>query len=780
MPLLRQKYQPYFPDPDAPAHEDCEGTYCHPIQIGDMIKSQFSQTPCGANAVEDPNFEDITLGAEVTDNGTFTGGAAEWETGVVPTPLPSGGWTYDSNNIEHTSGTNECVYQTALAVPLVAGFYQITIDITRVAGSVYVQLGDGGSSVRTSSFDTTDTHTEIVYLSTGLNQLVSICPNTADDFTGWVNSVSVKLVTFNAWDPNASWTLGDDTACHIEGSTGILTETVADYMLIGEYWEVEITASGVVAGTVDVYISDILAGTISTSGTFRYYGTPTVDGVLSFDPSADFVGCLSAPDARELKNNHLAYWVDPDGTEYQIGQHFDYFERWVTLLFDPSQNEEEIPYGCSYIKVIDACVVTGDNLVINGGFADNGADWNAPDQQRNYATPSGEAQLSFSPISGTDYISNGDFSVGFTDWTAGAGWSISGGGALHTAGSTATLVQSVNVPAVPPAPTQSWYYLQFTISGRTAGSVSVSLENITRTGFSANDTMVTYFQIATGGVVDFTITPTTDFDGTIDDVQITFSLYGYNSFVSITNTVNTNILAGNYELSFDITAQDDPLMAVGARIIGQAGGATYFSGVGTHTLSIPNYVPGAQQVQLIGRFETANYGISGTINIDNVSLVAVEPFEATYTTECLNYQEEFTDTKMVVAYCDQESFGFEFTNTGFTFQQRMECRTLNSNYPQELQIQKTGLGNARITYASLEKYWIFATGFMSETAHDTLAVMRLCDHFLIGPAEDNGTEYITGIDEYAPEWRGEGDYNLATAAFQIRIKEGGMKFNRHL
>jgi len=778
MPLLRQKFQPYFPDPDAPAHEDCGVDYCNPVQIGDVLKSQFYQTPCAGNAVTDPLFEDFTLGAEVTDNGTFTGGATEWETisGAI-TGATVDGWHYNANAIHHDAGTQEEAFQTALATPLVAGYYLIVIDITRTAGSVYVKLG-GPSLSRTSSFDSTGVHSEVVYFTDIANQLVRIIPEDAD-FAGAINSISVKEITYNSWSPADGWLLGDESACH-SGGTGILEETVADYMLIGEYWEVQITASGVVSGTVDVYIADILAGTISTNGTFRYYGTPTVDGVLSFDPSADFVGCLSAPAAYELKNDHLAYWVDPDGTQYQIGQHFEYFERWVTLIFDPEDNEVEIPYGCSYIQVVDACVVTGNNLVINPGFADNGADWNPPDQFRNYSTPSGEAQLSLDPMTGTDYISNGDFSGGFTDWTAGAGWSISGGGALHTPGSTATLLQAVNVPLIPTPPGVGWYYLQFTVSGRTAGSVSVTLENQTRSTFSANDTMITYFNIATGGAVNFWFTPTTDFDGTIDDVQLVYHDFGFNSFISLTNTVNTAILAGNYELSFDIVSQSDPLLSVAPRLLGQTGAYTYFSGVGTHTISIPNYIPGAQAVQLIAKFETANYGIAGTINIDNVQLVAVEPFEATYTSECLNYQEEWTNTKMVVGYCDQQAFGFEFTNTGFKFQQRMECRTLNPADPQELQIQKTGLGNARVTYAAIEKYWIFASGFMSETAHDSLAVMRLCDHFLIGPTEDNGTEYITGIDEYAPEWRGEGDYNLATSAFQIRIKEGGQVFNRHV
>jgi len=788
MPLLQRKYQPYFPDPDSPNRIDCEGAYCHPLLDGDTVYTQFTQTPCAASEIEDPTFSDQTLGTEVLDNGTFTGGATEWETGVVPTPLPSNGWSYSANAIHHAAGTLEAVYQTALATPLVVGFYQIEIDITRVSGSVYVKLGDPGTLSRTDSFDSTGVHTQVVYFSDILDQLVSICPDDTDDFDGSINSISVKPVTYGSWNPNGGWLLDGGQACHIEGSTGILEESVADYIEADEYYEIGVTITGYISGEVDVYIANVLAGTISGNGTFYLYATPTLTGVVSFDPSSDFVGCLNfdavddselQPGLYQLKNDHLAYLIDEDEVETAIGQFFTYYERWVTLIFN--LNDLEIEYGCYTIKVTDACVVTGENLIINPTFDDSGADWSAAAFSRNYANPAGELQFVLDPIEGADYVVNGDFSGGAASWTLGAGWSISGGGALHTAGSTATLQQAVVVPARQPDPTLNFWFVQFTISGRTAGSVSVTLGDYTRTGFTANDIITNGFLPTVGGAINLIFTPTTDFDGTIDDVSIHYTNTSWGEYVSSLNTVNTNIIAGNYEMTFEITSLSDPLFGVGVRIIGQSGATTYFDTVGTHTVQIPNYVPGSQQVQIIGKFQTGlNYIIPGTINVDNIDLHAVEPFEATYTSECLDYRAEHPNTRMIVAYCDQPSFGFEFANTGFLIQQRVVCRSLNPRYPSQVDIQKSGNGDARVTYAEQEKYWQFVTDYVSETFHDTFSIQQKCDHLLIGTGPDNGKEYIFSPDEYQPEWRTEGDYSLSPVTGSLRIKAQGEVFNRHI
>jgi hypothetical protein len=175
-----------------------------------------------------------------------------------------------------------------------------------------------------------------------------------------------------------------------------------------------------------------------------------------------------------------------------------------------------------------------------------------------------------------------------------------------------------------------------------------------------------------------------------------------------------------------------------------------------------------------------NY-VEGDITVDNIVIYKTEPFDATYTSECLQYNSNgFARTKMIVGWCDQSALGFEFQNTGFKLQQRAEVRSINPNYPKSTTIMKMGTGNARIAYSEVEKYWQLHTGFASETFHDTMAAIISCDHFQIGDTEGEGIEYIAEAEDYTPNWQGDGTYSLATAVINLRVKEKGQLFNRHI
>jgi hypothetical protein len=133
----------------------------------------------------------------------------------------------------------------------------------------------------------------------------------------------------------------------------------------------------------------------------------------------------------------------------------------------------------------------------------------------------------------------------------------------------------------------------------------------------------------------------------------------------------------------------------------------------------------------------------------------------------------------MVAYCDQESFGFEFANTGFRLQQRAIIRSIAPTYPKEKQIMKSGTGSARVVYSGVEKYWQLHTTYASETFHDALAIMIDCDHFAIGDAQDVTTEYVAEVEDYTPQWVAGGQFALAPAVITLRVKTDGQKFNRH-
>lgn len=112
---------------------------------------------------------------------------------------------------------------------------------------------------------------------------------------------------------------------------------------------------------------------------------------------------------------------------------------------------------------------------------------------------------------GASALTNGDFAASLASWT-GANWAFSAGTALHTTGSTAALTQALS------GLTSGGYYLiSWTITGRTAGTVSFALDAASVTGKSVTGTDTV---ISPSATPTFTVTPTTDFDGAVDNLSV--------------------------------------------------------------------------------------------------------------------------------------------------------------------------------------------------------------------------------------------------------------------
>ena len=108
-----------------------------------------------------------------------------------------------------------------------------------------------------------------------------------------------------------------------------------------------------------------------------------------------------------------------------------------------------------------------------------------------------------------DRMVNGDFGTS-TGWTVGSGWAISGGVATHTGGGgTATLSRADIVGTV-----GNLERLKITISGRTAGTITLGIGGQTSMTLSTNTVHTFYTKsVTTGGYI---ITPTSTFDGSLD------------------------------------------------------------------------------------------------------------------------------------------------------------------------------------------------------------------------------------------------------------------------
>ena len=787
MPLLRNKFQPYFPDPDSPNRYQCgPEKYCWPVQGGDRVLTQFYQTPCNANLVCDPDFSDYTLGPELLTNPSFTGNANGWlESGDTPitTTTPIWQWVVGDRIelIPASSAPVNGAYQYILGLNSNSN-YRIIVDFEILQGYV--------SSIRLATYDslaffTSGFYEFIVPTGTITSNIFEFDPYTT--FEGYLDSASVKEVTFNCWDLNNSWIVGTGSVSHILNTVGDLVDTSPNYINAGGYYKASVTVSNYVSGSVDFYVSDVLAGTISANGVYEYYVNPTLNGTIKFTPTSDFVGSISNPIVYELKTDYALELIDSNGNIFDVSDSINYYQDYVTVDLD--LNNYELADGCYNLNMYDYCVVTSDNLAQDPSFVDGYTYWTRTNGAAQYDDTGDQMKFIFDPYSQgyTDYVTNGDFSGGSTGWNLGANWSIVGGKAVHTIGSTATLYQTMTLPT-PALGTNYNYYVGFNVVNWNTGTITVKLGNAangTTYTWSGNDDFIQIYQPKQSGSVDIVFTPSSNFNGEIDDVKVVLTS-GHTAFPILTNVAQPLFTPGTYQTEWEIIGSSDPSISVRTNIIGASPLTTYESTVGVQSFT-QSYALTGGNIQIVANFSKTdplyypqlNYVI-GDITVDNINVQKIEPFEATYTSECLNYSSNpIPRTKMIIGYCDQNALGFDFENTGFKLMHRAEIRSLNPNYPSTTEIMKSGRGNDRTVYGELQKYWQVTTDFASETFHDTMAAILICDHLEMGDTEGTVTEYSPLPEEYSPNWNGEGAYSLATATFQVRVKENGQKFNRH-
>lgn len=113
---------------------------------------------------------------------------------------------------------------------------------------------------------------------------------------------------------------------------------------------------------------------------------------------------------------------------------------------------------------------------------------------------------------GSNLVTNGTFASDLTGWS-GANWSFSGGTALHTAGAATALSQAALGATV-----GNTYKVTYTLSGYSAGVIEVYYGGIWGRFAFANGTYTDY--ITPTANTPFTLVPSSDFAGAIDDVSV--------------------------------------------------------------------------------------------------------------------------------------------------------------------------------------------------------------------------------------------------------------------
>jgi hypothetical protein len=664
----------------------------------------------------------------------------------------------------------------------VGSYYRVTFTITRTSGSVTVILGAGGDATSSSAIDTTGTYSIDLYFGdVGTDSLSFLA---TDDFDGEITDITLKEITYACWTPSLAWSLSSDGACKTDDTIGgNLEESVAAYTTVNGYYSLSFTISNYASGSLVAYVAGVTdqdSTTIEANGDYTLYFEPGASGVVKFTPTADFVGCISAPDLRELRNDYLIQIVDPSSETDLYTIPATYYHQWVTFDYDidaetTAQDGVGLQYGCYNLYIYDRCLTTGVELVTNGNFSDGFNDWSFASYSNTANVVANQLEVTFDPTTTADLATNGDFSSGGANWTVGAGWAIAGG-ATHTPGTTNALSQLVSFPDLSPT-----IWIQFTISGRTAGGVRVSIGSNNSPYFSVNGTITTLVSYTSGADPEtVSFTPNSAFDGTIDDIKIYQHAYLLGTCYIYQTVGNPLITSANYRSEVELISVPNADVRGVAPSIGGVS-TSYDNTIGTVIYDQNNYVPGSN-IPVVG-FSFASDTIPGqyypgTIVIDNVSTYRLAPFEATYVSECFQYRESLANSKAFVGYCDTPSFGYEFTNSGFKFFERLVCRSFAPTYEKDKKVYNYGSGSSWIYYSEMTKWQGVYLDAVSETVHDTMSIIIDCDHFQIGEDESNVVEYVAKPDDYTPEWDRSGLHALATVRFDVKTKSEGTVYNR--
>ena len=161
-------------------------------------------------------------------------------------------------------------------------------------------------------------------------------------------------------------------------------------------------------------------------------------------------------------------------------------------------------------------VQTSDVVTASAGFATDNvvirADGTGKGSQLSLTTIEDTGQMTIATTSALDSVTLGSELLDSSGWTS-TGWSGSfAAGYTHNTGNTSALSNSITLSA------STIYLLQYTLSGRTAGSHTVTLSSDTTQSLSTNgDRSMGTVAVATSGLA---FTPTTDFDGTIEDISL--------------------------------------------------------------------------------------------------------------------------------------------------------------------------------------------------------------------------------------------------------------------
>ena len=325
------------------------------------------------------------------------------------------------------------------------------------------------------------------------------------------------------------------------------------------------------------------------------------------------------------------------------------------------------------------------------------------------------------------------------------GWSFSdvNDSFCHGVGSTDPILTASDYFQV-----DSYYQIKIKVYNRSAGSIFVksSFDGMDSFGstetVSSNGDFTLYLQNDSVSAGKICITPSSDFDGCISNIEVyDLTPIQTGNFVIVDNT-GTSV-----SNSYDITSTINPIICYKDRLSWCVSfdSVTYLSGQialnsGCYYIVFSEYCGEGSITEQVNRI---NYSAEG-----------------------------FRKTKYLSGTCVGEAFGFEFTNSLFQLGQRVPIFQINPKYPTDGDEYALPTGTKRKAYIKSEKTKILWVDFIDENAHDTLRLQVNCDVFTI-----DGEEYYLPINDYDPIWETNGKSNTAQVQIEIQKKVNTL-FNR--
>lgn len=359
MPLYPISSQPYFLDPNAPKRENCLGDYYYPVIPSDKIYWQGYQTPCGQNIAEDPTFENFTVGAELLTNGTFNGSLAPWGS--------TGTWSYGVNNAVYAGSVGGGDLSQTIAISL-GDLVQVEFTISGIFNGSPMEVYLGTTLIAEIT-DVGDYLLTGVY-GAGSAELIFTVPTGSGIASLTLDDVSAKVYTQTDWDGNGEWAFSDGFACKQIAGTGDLTNIASNYVVSGNRYRITFTLSGNTLGTITPKAGGSPTTALSGNGIKTVWVNAGGNGVVAFTPSADFTGCISELDVREMKRASDFTWQIisdlGEGDTYDMTSYVEEYEDFLTLIYDPF--DDNLPEGCYIIRIFDTCTVQYEDQAINGTF----------------------------------------------------------------------------------------------------------------------------------------------------------------------------------------------------------------------------------------------------------------------------------------------------------------------------------------------------------------------------------------------------------------------------